>query len=356
MSRRGSPTASGSRSSRHSATRAGRAGDRAGPSGRPRCPAGRRSSSSSDFLADEGAAPPPRQRRASHRRRRAGSRSGCSRRRPRLRILTTSREALAVPGEAVVQVPVADLPGPVPRRAGEPTSRDLDAAGRHRGGPALPRAGDRGATRRSRSTGANVASVSEICRRLDGIPLAIELAAARVSAMSPEEIARRPRRPVPAPDRRPANGRPAPADAPRADRLELGPPRRAPTAGCCAGCRVFAGGWTAPAAAQVVGDGDPVLDGHHRRPDAPRRPVARHRRPRGRDALPDARDDPPVRPGAAHRERRGLGDRRSPSRPLRGPGGLGLTGAARAGDGRLARSARCRDREPRDRARVEPRG
>jgi predicted ATPase len=39
--------------------------------------------------------------------------------------------------------------------------------------------------------GTNVGAVSEICRRLDGIPLAIELAAARVVGMRPAEIAAR---------------------------------------------------------------------------------------------------------------------------------------------------------------------
>ena len=43
-------------------------------------------------------------------------------------------------------------------------------------------------------TGHNAPSVVEICRRLEGIPLAIELAAARVRAMSVEQVAARLRR------------------------------------------------------------------------------------------------------------------------------------------------------------------
>ena len=109
---------------------------------------------------------------------------------PGLRILTTSREALAVPGEAVVQVPSLSCPIGISPHGDAPDgpATTLDEASAteavslftERACAVLPS---------FVLTGTNVAAVSEICRRLDGIPLAIELAAGRVAAMSPEEIA-----------------------------------------------------------------------------------------------------------------------------------------------------------------------
>ena len=109
---------------------------------------------------------------------------------PRLRILTTSREALAVPGEAVVQVPSLSCPVAAEQHGftGDGPATDLaDASATEavalfteRASAVLPSFA---------LTGTNVSAVAEICRRLDGIPLAIELAAGRVAAMSPEEIA-----------------------------------------------------------------------------------------------------------------------------------------------------------------------
>ncbi len=109
---------------------------------------------------------------------------------PGVRILATSREALAVPGEAVVQIPSLSCPGGQHRTrfVVATAAVDFDEAV---GTEAVRLFAERaGAVEPSfELTVANVEAVSEICRRLDGIPLAIELAAGRVSAMSPQEIA-----------------------------------------------------------------------------------------------------------------------------------------------------------------------
>jgi predicted ATPase/class 3 adenylate cyclase len=111
---------------------------------------------------------------------------------PGLRILTTSREALAVPGEAVFQLQSLTCPGDSRGGSGARGLQDLD----------LDAAASTEAVRLFAEravavdptfalSAANVAPVARICQRLDGIPLAIELAAARVSAMSPDDIANR---------------------------------------------------------------------------------------------------------------------------------------------------------------------
>ncbi len=110
---------------------------------------------------------------------------------PALRILTTSREALAIPGEAVLQLQSLSCPSiAAGRRAGAADPSEIEDAAASEAVRLF--------TERASAVApgfvlepANVASVSEICRRLDGIPLAIELAAARVSAMSPDDIATR---------------------------------------------------------------------------------------------------------------------------------------------------------------------
>ena len=80
----------------------------------------------------------------------------------------------------------------------------------------------------------NAPAIAQICHDLDGIPLAIELAAARARVLGVQQIAAGARRPLPAAHRRRALGAAAPADAARVGRLE---PRaaRPRTSGCCSG-------------------------------------------------------------------------------------------------------------------------
>ena len=96
-------------------------------------------------------------------------------------------------------------------------------------------------------------AVARICHRLDGIPLAIELAAARAGALSVGQIASRLARPLPSAHRRQPHGAAPPADAAGPHRLELRPARRS-RAGAAAPALGVAGGWTLEAAEAVCSE------------------------------------------------------------------------------------------------------
>lgn len=98
----------------------------------------------------------------------------------RLIVVATSREPLAIDGEQVLRVPLLSLPDPsdavVPAAAlqSEAVALFCERAGVHQPAFTLDES--------------TVAPVVSLCRRLDGIPLAIELAAARLRSMSITEI------------------------------------------------------------------------------------------------------------------------------------------------------------------------
>jgi len=102
---------------------------------------------------------------------------------PGLRILATSREALGVPGEVLFSVPPLSLPDP--RRL-----QDVEGLTRYE---AVRLFSERARAVRPdfEITGGNAMAVAQICYRLDGMPLAIELAAARVRGLSVEQISSR---------------------------------------------------------------------------------------------------------------------------------------------------------------------
>jgi predicted ATPase/DNA-binding CsgD family transcriptional regulator len=101
---------------------------------------------------------------------------------PTLQILATSREALGVPGERLYLVPTLTTP--------DPAQADLETLPQYeavrlfveRAQTALPG---------FRLTNDNTLAVARVCHQLDGIPLALELAAARVKALRVEQIASR---------------------------------------------------------------------------------------------------------------------------------------------------------------------
>jgi predicted ATPase/class 3 adenylate cyclase/DNA-binding CsgD family transcriptional regulator len=102
------------------------------------------------------------------------------RRCPHTDVLTTSREPLGVAGESVWRVPALSLP----KREGSREPASLTTF------DGVRLFIDRAAKVRPnfRVTNDNAPAVAEICVRLDGIPLAIELAAARVRALTPDRI------------------------------------------------------------------------------------------------------------------------------------------------------------------------
>ncbi len=102
---------------------------------------------------------------------------------PAVRVLATSREPLAIRGERVYRVPSLDVPA-----AFEPHTPER---AREHGAVALFEARAQAADPHFALDAGNVADVIEICRRLDGIALAIELAAARVPLLAPHELSRR---------------------------------------------------------------------------------------------------------------------------------------------------------------------
>jgi predicted ATPase/DNA-binding SARP family transcriptional activator len=100
---------------------------------------------------------------------------------PGVRILATSREPIGLTGETVYPVPSLPLPPP-----------DADAE-QAAASPAVRLFADRAAAVRPGFAidAASAGPVVRICRALDGIPLAIELAAARVRALTPAQVAER---------------------------------------------------------------------------------------------------------------------------------------------------------------------
>jgi hypothetical protein len=95
-----------------------------------------------------------------------------------VRMLATSRESLGLPGEKTWRVPSLSLPDGATNveevSACEAIQLFIDRAAAVREGFAL--------------TAGNARAIVDVCRTLEGVPLAIELAAARVKALSPREI------------------------------------------------------------------------------------------------------------------------------------------------------------------------
>jgi predicted ATPase/DNA-binding SARP family transcriptional activator len=118
--------------------------------------------------------------------------AGC----PGVRVLVTSREPLRIPGESlwpVAPLPVPPAAGPVPGGRVPDEIGSGTADGQVAGYAAVRLLADRAAAVRPgfTVTESNADDVTRICRALDGMPLAIELAAARLRTLSAAQLAER---------------------------------------------------------------------------------------------------------------------------------------------------------------------
>ncbi|HUR49671.1 MAG TPA: adenylate/guanylate cyclase domain-containing protein [Acidimicrobiales bacterium] len=100
---------------------------------------------------------------------------------PGLKVLATSRQPLEVPGESVFRVPPLGLPDP------------RDDATMIADAPAVQLFLERGrsVSHSLEITAANAPTIGALCAQLDGLPLAIELAASRLKVLDPEQILER---------------------------------------------------------------------------------------------------------------------------------------------------------------------
>ena len=124
------------------------------------------------------AAADPRHLRAPRRPPARGSRPSCCATAGEVALLTTSRQPLRVPGERVLRIGPLPVPGP----GRDPAPGDAVELFAKRAAAALPGFA---------VTDADRPDVIRLCRRLDGIPLALELAAVRVRALPLAELAER---------------------------------------------------------------------------------------------------------------------------------------------------------------------
>ena len=107
---------------------------------------------------------------------------GLLRRTEAVSVVATSREVLSLPGESAWRTPGLSLPPADPTTAEELEHSDAAALFVLRARAVQPGFG---------ITPANAAAVARVCRRLDGIPLALELAAAKVRVLSVTQLADR---------------------------------------------------------------------------------------------------------------------------------------------------------------------